>query len=147
VKMRLVREQMLVEDDRSARGLVLRATAENMVKGATKHTAAQTQRRRSKLVALHGLLRWRHKRMSEGRDIIRMPRGNRKSSKGKTSIISERNRGADRGGDREVSSQGRKKVSQFPVNGQCEQPTSRGSSEWSNDEQQRVRVDGERQVA
>ena len=41
-KMRLVREQMLVEDDRSTGGPVLRATAENMVRGTTKHTAAKT---------------------------------------------------------------------------------------------------------
>ena len=129
MKMRLVREQMLVEDGRSARGLVLRATAENMVRGTTKHTAAKTQRRRCRLVVLHGLLRWwGHKRPSEGRDIIRMPRGNRKSSRGKTSIVSGRNRRSDRGGDREVSSQGRRKVFQFPVNGWCEQPTSRGSN-------------------
>ena len=40
--MRLVREQMLVEDDRSTGGPVLRATAENMVRGTTKHTAAKT---------------------------------------------------------------------------------------------------------
>ena len=49
----------------------------------------------------------------EGRDITRMPRGNRKSSRGKTSIINGR--------EREGSSQGRRKVFQFPVNGTSNQ--------------------------
>ena len=42
--MRLVHEQMLVEDDRSTGGPVLRATSINMVRGATKDTAAEIQR-------------------------------------------------------------------------------------------------------
>ena len=33
---------MLEEDDRRARGLMLRTAFENMVGGATKHTAAET---------------------------------------------------------------------------------------------------------
>ena len=41
-KMRLVRKHMLEEDDRRARGLMLRTAFENMVGGATKHTAAET---------------------------------------------------------------------------------------------------------
>jgi len=40
--MRLVRKHMLEEDDRRARGLMLRTAFENMVGGATKHTAAET---------------------------------------------------------------------------------------------------------
>ena len=43
-KMRLVHEHMLVEDGGSTGGPLLRATAKNMARGATKHAAAETQR-------------------------------------------------------------------------------------------------------
>ena len=44
LQMRLVHEQMLVEDGGSTGGPLLRATAKNMARGATKHAAAETQR-------------------------------------------------------------------------------------------------------
>jgi len=71
--------------------------------------------RSSRLVALHGLLCWGHKRTGEDRDVIEMPRGNRKSSRGKVSSISRRDRGSNRRGDREGSSQGGRDVFQFLV--------------------------------
>ena len=133
--MRLVREEMFEERSASARGQFLRAAFENMVGGATKHTTAETHRvtapevsdwisrkvrrrgRNSRLVELHGLLRWGHKRMGEGRDIIGMLRGNRESSRGKAGSIGRRDRGGDGRGDGEGSSQGGRDVFQFSVNG------------------------------
>ena len=55
--------------------------------------------------------------MGEGRDVIGMLRGNRESSRGKAGIISRRDRGSDRRGDRERSGQGGRDVLQFSVNG------------------------------
>ena len=122
----------------SARGQFLISAFENMVGGATKHTTAETHRvtalevsdwisrkvrRRgrgrssSRLVALHGLFRWGHKRTGEGGDVIGMLRGNRESSRGKAGSISRRDRGSDRRGDREGSGQGGRDVFQFSVNG------------------------------
>jgi len=138
-KMRLVRKQMLEENGRRSRGPVLRAASEHMVRGATEHTTAKTQRvaalkvgewasgkangprRRRGLVTLYGLLRWGHERMSKGRDIIRMTRGNGKRSRDKTSIINERSGGVDGRSNRERSGQGIQKVFQFPVNGASNQ--------------------------
>jgi hypothetical protein len=112
-KVRLMRKKMSEERSASARGQFLRAAFENMVGGATKHTSAKTHRvtalevsdwisrkvrgrgRSSRLVALHGLCRWRHKRMGEGRDVIGMLRGSRESSRGKAGSISRRDRGSD----------------------------------------------------
>ena len=133
--MRLVCEEIFEERSASARGQFLRAAFENMVGGATKHTTAETHRvtalkvsewisrkvrrrgRSSRLVALHGLFRWGHKRMGEGRDIIGMLRGNRESSRGKAGSIGRRDRGGDGRGDGERSSQGGRDVFQFSVNG------------------------------
>jgi hypothetical protein len=97
---RSVCEEMFEERSASARGMFLRATFEHMIRGATIHITAETQRvtaleqvservgrkarrrgRNSRLVALHGLLRWRHKIMGEGGDIIGMLKGNRERSK------------------------------------------------------------------
>ena len=74
---------------------MLRAASENMVGGATEHTTAKTQRvaalkvsewvsreaigprqRRGLVKLLYGLLCGEHERMSKGRDIVRMTRGN-----------------------------------------------------------------------
>ena len=92
---------------------MLGAAAENMIGGATEHTTAKTQRvaalkvgewvsreangprRRRGLVTLYGLLCGGHERTSKGRDIVKMTRGNGKSSRGKTSIINGRSRGVD----------------------------------------------------
>ena len=125
VAVRLVREQMLEESGRSSRrGPVLGTASENMVGGATEHTTTKTQRvaalkvgkwvsregngprRRRGLVMLDGLLRRGHERMSKGRDIIRLTRGNRKSSRSKTIIINGGSRGVDGGSDGERSGQG-----------------------------------------
>jgi hypothetical protein len=122
---RLVRKQMLEEDDRSSRNPVLGAASENMVGVATEHTLkvgewvsreGKGPRRRRGLVSLDGLHRGGHE-TGKGRDIIRMTRGNGKSSRGKTSIINGRSRGVDGWSDGEQSGQGRRKVFQFPVNG------------------------------
>ena len=97
--MRLVSKEVFEERSASARGMFLRATFEDMIRGATKHTTAETHRvtalevsewisrkvrRRgsiSRLVALHSLFHWGHKRTGEGGDVIRMLRGNRESSR------------------------------------------------------------------
>ena len=158
MKVRLVREEMFEERSASARGQFLRAAFENMVGGTTKHTAAETQRvtaleasewisrkvrregRRSRLVALHGLLRWGHKRTGrENRGVIGMPRGNRKSSRGKTGSISRRDRGSDRMGDREGSQQSGRKGCVSIFGERCGQLASRGSSEENSDKRQHVR--------
>ena len=55
---------------------------------------------------MDGLLRRGHERMSKGRDIIRLTRGNRKSSRSKTIIINGGSRGVDGGSDGERSGQG-----------------------------------------
>ena len=137
--VRLVCEQMLEESGRSSRGIVLGTASENMVAGATEHTTAKTQRvaalkvgkwvsregngprRRRGLVMLDGLLRRGHERTGKGRDIIRVTRGNGKSSRDTTSIINGRSRGIDGGNDGELSGLGRRKVFQFPVNGASNQ--------------------------
>jgi hypothetical protein len=127
---------MFEEHSASARGMFLRATFEHMVGGSTMHTTAETQgvtafevservgrktRRRSscssRLVALHGLLHWRHKRMGEGGDVIGMLKGNRERSRGKAGSISRMDRGSDRRGGREGSGQDGRGVFQFSVNG------------------------------
>jgi hypothetical protein len=137
--VRLVREEIFEERSASARGMFLQATFEHMARGATIHTTAETQRitalevservgrkarrrgRNSRLVALHGLLHWRHKRMGEGGDVIRMLQGNRERSRGKASSISRMDRGSDRRGGKEGNGQGGRDVCQFSVNGASNQ--------------------------
>jgi hypothetical protein len=137
--LRLVREQVLEESGKNYRGIVLGAALEDMVGGATEHTTAKIQRvaaqkvgkwvsregngprRRRGLVTLDSLLRGGHERTSKGRDIVRMTRGNGKSSRGRTSIINGRSRGIDGGNNGERSGQGRRQVFQFPVNGASNQ--------------------------
>jgi hypothetical protein len=110
-----------------------------MIRGATKHTTARTHRvtalevsdwisrkvrrrdRSSRLVALHGLLCWRHKKTGEGGDVIGMLKGNRKRSREKAGSISRIDRGSDRRGDREGGGQGERDVFQFLVNGASNQ--------------------------
>ena len=129
-----MREEMFEECSASARSMFLRATFEHMVRGATIHTTEKTHRitalevservgrkarrrgRSSRLVALHGLLRWRYKRTGEGGDAIGMLQGNRERSKGKASSISRMDRGSDRRGSREGNGQSGRDVLQFSVN-------------------------------
>jgi hypothetical protein len=59
--------------------------------------------------------------MIKGRDVVRMTRENDMSSRDKTSIINGRSKGVDGRSNRERSSQGRRKVFQFPVNGASNQ--------------------------
>ena len=80
-----------------------------------QYREANGPRRRRGLVTLYGLLHEGHEKTSKGRDIIRMTRGNGKSSRGKASIINGRSRGVDGGSNGD--GQGRRKVFQFPVNG------------------------------
>ena len=64
---------------------------------------------------LDGLLRGGHEKTGKGKDIVRMTRGNRKGSRGKTSISNGRSRRIDGGNNGERIGQGRRKVFQFPV--------------------------------
>jgi hypothetical protein len=136
-----VRKERFEERSASARGMFLRATFEHMVRGATIHTTDETHRitglevservgrkarrrgrgRSSRLVALHGLLRWRHKRRGEGGDVIGMLQRNRERSKGKAGSISRMDRGSDRRGGREGNGQSGRDVLQFSVNGASNQ--------------------------